>query len=210
MARFGGNLKRKEKINGRFGDALSAMYMAVCVLRKFDANGRKKEEEPVVEHALKEIFIKAQIAIDGLYQNLFGGFGRFILLPFSLWSRFNAFVLAASDNLGHKVVKDFIKNSPLRESLTEGIFVSKDKDDNLGRLEYAMQMQEKSQFVVDKIKNAIRNKTLPRKKVEDLIELAQEKSIISLGEKYLLKDAVAALLDAVQVDEYTLEEYKKL
>jgi hypothetical protein len=31
-----------------------------------------------------------------------------------------------------------------------------------------------------------------------------------LGEKYLLKDAVAALLDAVQVDEYTLEEYKKL
>ncbi len=156
LARFGGNLKRKEKINGRFGDALSAMYMAVCVLRKFDANGRKKEDEAVVEHALKEIFTKAQTAIDGLYQNLFGCVGRFILYPFAMWARFNAFTCPADDNLGHAVVKNFIVNSKYRDSLTSGIYISDDKYDNLGRLEYAMKLKEESQFVIEKIRKAIR------------------------------------------------------
>lgn len=210
MARFGGNLKRKEKINGRFGDILSAMYMATCVLKKFDVEGRKKEDEAVVEHALKEILGKAQIAFDGLYQNLFGEIGKMILMPFALWSKFNSFTCPASDNLGHKVVKDFIKNSPYRDSLTNGIYVSKDRHDNLGRLEFAMKLQEESMEIVQKIKESIKNKDLPRKKVEDLVDLAYEKSIITLEEKNRLKETYEALLDAVQVDEYSLDEYMQI
>lgn len=210
LARFGGNLKRKEKINGRFGDVLSAMYLATCVLKKFDESGRKKEEIPVVEHALKEQLCKAQQAIDGLYQNLFGCCTRFILFPFAMWSRFNAFVCPADDTLDHKVVKNFIKNGELRDSLTSGIYVSKDPADNLGRVENALMLQEKAQFVADKIKAAMKNKTLPRGRVEDLAEVAKEKSVISTEEFNLLRDAQAAVLDAMQVDEYSLEEYKKI
>ena len=40
--------------------------------------------------------------------------------------------------------------------------------------------------------------------------MAQEKSIITLEEKHLLRDAQNAVLDAMQVDEYSLEEYKKI
>ena len=97
MARFGGNLKRKEKINGRFGDALSALYFATCILRKFKENGSPKSEEALVEHALKEQFCKAQYAIEGLYQNLFTGFVGIIFKPFALFARFNAFVCPAND-----------------------------------------------------------------------------------------------------------------
>ncbi len=175
LAKFGGNLKRKEKINGRFGDALSAMYMGVCILKKFDENGRKKEEIPLVEHAMKEQLGKAQVAIDGLYQNIFSGVGRFFLFPFSMWSRFNAFMCPATDALGHKVVKNLLKNGELRDSLTDGIFVSKDKTDNLGRIENAMLLNEKAAPVFEKIKTAIKNKTLPRGRVEDLIEEAKAK-----------------------------------
>lgn len=210
LARFGGNLKRKEKINGRFGDALSAMYMAVSVLKKFNENGRKKEDEAVVEHALKEILGKAQIAIDGLYQNLFESCAKIILLPFAFWSNFNKFSCPATDRLGHKVVKNFLKNGAFRDSITEGIFVSSDKNNNLGRLENALKLQEKSEIALEKIKNAIRNKTLPRKRIEDLIEIACKENIITLEDKYLLQDAASAVLDAMQVDEYLLEDYKKL
>lgn len=210
LARFGGNLKRKEKINGRFGDVLSAMYLGVCILKKFDENGRKKEEAPLVEHAMKEQLGKAQNAIDGLYQNLFGCCGKWILFPFAIWSRFNAFSCPANDLLDHKVVKNFIKNGELRESLTEGIFVSDDKNDNLGRLENAMRLNEKSEKIREKIKSAIKAKVLPRKRLEDLIELAHEKSVINLEETHLLQAAQAAVLDAMQVDEYSLEEYKKI
>ena len=210
IARFGGNLKRKEKINGRFGDALSAMYLGVCILKKFDENGRKKEEIPLVEHAMKEQLGKAQIAIEGLYQNLFGSIGKIFIFPFAMWARFNSFSCPASDALQHKVVKNLIKNGPFRESLTEGIFVSKDKNDNLGRIENALMLHEKSQSAFDKIKAAIKAQTLPRKHAQDLIEMAFEKSVITSEEKNLMQEASAAVLDAMQVDEYSLEEYKKI
>jgi len=210
IARFGGNLKRKEKINGRFGDALSAMYLGVCILKKFDENGRKEEEIPLVEHAMKEQLGKAQIAIEGLYQNLFGSIGKILIFPFAIWARFNSFSCPASDNLQHKVVKDFIKNGSFRESLTEGIYISKDKNDNLGRIENALMLHEKSQSAFDKIRAAIKAKTLPRKHAQDLIEMAFEKSVITSEEKNLMQEAESAVLDAMEVDEYSLEEYKKI
>lgn len=210
LARFGGNLKRKEKLNGRFGDALSAMYISTSILRKFIENGKKAEELEVAKHAIKEQLGKAQIAFDGIYQNLFGCVAKIILCPFIFWSRINIFCKPACDELGHKVVKNMLKNCHFRDCLTKGIFVSADKNDNLGRLEYAMNLQEKSQAAAEKIKVAIRAKLLPAKRLEDLIELAFTQGIIAIAEKNLLADAQAATLDALQVDEYSLDDHKKL
>jgi len=210
MARFGGNLKRKEKLNGRFGDALSAMYFATCILRKFKENGAPKFEEAIAEHALKEQFCKAQYAIEGLYQNLFTGIFGIFLKPFALFARFNAFVCPANDSLGHKVVKSITKNGEERESLTRGIFVSKDKNDNLGRLENAMLLQENSEEIIHKIKVAIKENKLPKKSLRNNIDEALEKYIISAEEKKQLNEMFEACYDAILVDEYTLEEYKNL
>lgn len=217
---YGGNLKRKEKINGRFGDVLSAMYMASCVLKKFEEDGRKKLQIPIVEYAMKDLFNQMQLAFDGLYQNIFGGSKNFIakifspiywiFLPFSIWAKFNIFTSPANDNLSHKVVKDFIKNGKLRDSLTEGTFIPHDKFEALGRLENAMILQEQTQEISNKIKNAIRNKTLPKGRVEDVIDLAREKSVITTEEYHKLQESIYATLDAVQVDEYSLEDYKKI
>ncbi len=210
MARFGGNLKRKEKLNGRFGDALSAMYFATCILRKFKENGAPKSEEAIVEHALKEQFCKAQHAIEGLYQNLFTGFFGIFFKPFALFARFNAFVCPANDALGHKVVKLITKNGEERESLTKGIFVSKDKNDNLGRLENAMLLQENCEEIIHKIKIAVKENKLAKKSLRNNIDEALEKYIISAEEKKLLNDMFEACYDAILVDEYTLDEYKNL
>lgn len=210
MASFGGNLKRKEKINGRFGDVLSAMYLATSVLKKFQENGCKKEEEPIVEHAIKEQLVKAQHAIEGLYQNLFGCYAKAFIWPFAMWARFNAFTCPSDDKLDHKVVKNFIKNGDFRDSLTNGIFASKDPQDNLGRIENALMLHEKTAEAAEKIKTAIKSKTLPRGRVEDLAEIAKEKSIITSAEFDIIKTAQTAVLDAMQVDEYSLEDYKKI
>ena len=210
MARFGGNLKRKEKLNGRFGDALSAMYFATCILRKFKENGAPKFEEAIVQHALKEQFCKAQHAIEGLYQNLFTGIFGIFLKPFALFARFNAFACPANDALGHKVVKLITKNGEERESLTKGIFVSKDKNDNLGRLENAMLLQENCEEIIHKIKIAVKENKLAKKSLRNNIDEALEKYIISAEEKKLLNDMFEACYDAILVDEYTLEEYKNL
>ena len=210
MARFGGNLKRKEKLNGRFGDILSALYISVCIIKKFEENGSRKDEEAIIEYALKEQFIKVQIAFDGIYQNMFGPVAKIILAPFIYWSKINVFASSPSDDLEHKIVKNFIKNSDFRQNISAGIFVSGDKKDNLGRLENALKLYESSLQAVEKVKNAIKQGTLPKKRIEDLIDLACEKSIINSSEKALIKESLDTILDAMEVDEYSLEEYKKI
>jgi acyl-CoA dehydrogenase len=210
LAKFGGNLKRKEKINGRFGDALSAMYFATCILKKYQEGTKEKDELAIAEHALREQFGKAQIAIEGLYQNLFGGVGKIITWPFALFASLNKFTCPASDDLGHKVVRNLIRNSNIRNSLTDGIFIPQDKKDALGRLENALKLHEESFDALEKIKLAIKAKLLPRQKADDLVEEAFAKGVINLEEKHLILDAKSAMLDAVQVDEYSLEEYKEI
>lgn len=210
IARFGGNLKRKEKLNGRFGDILSALYMASAILKKFKDNGCQDYEKPVLEHAMKELFEKTQTAFMGIYQNMFGNFAKILIFPFTMWARFNAFTCPASDKLGHKVVKDLIKNSSYRQLLTEGIFINNDKNDNLGRLEHALKLNEDNAKIIKKIKLAIKNKTIPSKRVEDLLDIAHVKSVITLEELNLLNETFEAMLDCVKVDEYSLEDYKKI
>jgi acyl-CoA dehydrogenase len=210
LARFGGNLKRKEKLNGRFGDVLSAMYICTSILKKYVENGKKPEEALVAKHAIKEQLTKAQNAIDGIYQNMFGFVTKLVLFPFIFWARFNRFASAASDNLGHAIVRNMLKTGQYRNEATKGVFVSNDKNDNLGRLEHAMILQEKAQRAYEKIKFAIRAKELPAKRVEDLIDLAFTKSLISIEERHLLLDSTSATLDAMQVDEYSLEDYKNI
>src|SRR5262249_7755714 len=48
MGMLGGTLKFREKITGRYADILSWMYLSTCVLRRFEAEGRRKEDLPFV------------------------------------------------------------------------------------------------------------------------------------------------------------------
>ncbi len=215
LAKFGGNLKRKEKLNGRFGDALSAMYLAVAVLKKYDYDGRNIQEQDVVEMALKELMSSAQIAIEGIYENLFSGVYKKIFFIFSLWSRVNQFSCPIDDNLTHRVAKKLIADDDyLRNKIGEGIFVSKDKNDNLGRLENCLELYRKSKDARSKIELAIKNQDLPNQQRDTLnyiklLELAVAKNIISFAEKSLLEEYFNADIDAMEVDEYTIEEYNK-
>ena len=202
LARFGGNLKVKEKLNGRFGDVLSAMYLATSILKKYDENGRKKDEEAIVEYAIKEQFAKAQSAIEGIYTNLFGTIGKILLFPIISWVRFNAFTCPAPDSLDKKISSEIIKNSQIRDNLTHNIFINDDPKDNLGRIENALKLYEESKEIFNKIKTAIKNQELPKKRPESLIEEAFDKKIITLKEKHKITDASKAIVDAMEVDDY--------
>jgi acyl-CoA dehydrogenase len=112
--------------------------------------------------------------------------------------------------LGHEVAKNFIKNSDVRNEVTSGVFIPQNKSDTLGRLENALALHEKSLAALDKIKVGIKAGILPRKRPGDLVEEAFEHEIINLEDKHLILDAATAMLDVVQVDEYSLEEIKKI
>jgi acyl-CoA dehydrogenase len=210
MAKFGGNLKRKEKINGRFGDVISAMYIATSILRKFKENNCPDSEKPIVEYALNEQLSKAQYAIEGLYQNLFTGFLGIILKPITLFVRFNAFVCPSSDKLSSIISHSICFDGELRNNLTAGTFVNNDQFDNLGRIENAFKLKQNCEPIVKKIKLAVKDKKLPKNSLIDNIDPAFNLHIITLDEKKSLLEMLEACYDAILVDEYTLDNYKKI
>ncbi len=210
IAKYGGNLKRKEKLNGRFGDALSANYMICAILRKFEENGFNKDEEEVAEYAIKEHLVNAQNAINGIFENMFSGFSKIIMSPFAFFSRVNIFCQNPSDDLQHKIVKKATRQGYLRNHISAGIYLSQDPQDNIGRIENAYNLYYESLELVEKIKVAISSKKLPKKRIEDLYDEAFEINIINLKEKNQLQDMSNAILDAMEVDEYSLEDYDKI
>ena len=209
MATQGGGLKTKEKLTGRFADVLSWMYMATAILSRFEAEGRKKEDLPLVRFSMEVAFSEMQKGFDGILQNiqipgLSWIFSR-VLLP---WSRFNTFGSYPSDELGHKVVASFLKPSAFRDRHTKGAYIPTDaKVDHVARLDLAFVKTIEAAGVEKKIKKAIKAKTLPKKNIKSLLDEAVSKNVITAAEKGLLAEAEALRWDAIQVDDFTQEQY---
>lgn len=208
MGALGGTLKFREKITGRFADILAWMYIGTATLRRYEADGRKEEDLVYVHYVLKTAFVEIQKAFDGIYDNIkVPGLRWFFKGWLGAWSRINSMGSQASDGLGSRVVQTVLQKSEQRMRLVEGIYIPKDRNEQVGRLEYAMEVVLKAEVAEKKIRKAIKSKTLPKKKVSELLDEALSKSIISKEELELMKEAVQVRYDAIQVDDFSQDEY---
>ena len=210
MGTLGGDLKRKEKLTGRFADILSWMYLGNAVLARFENEGRLKEDEPFMRWAMEHALQQIQVSFDGIYENFeVPGLSAVLSGPMALWSRANPLSTGPSDYLGHKVAQAMQVPGPQRDRHTSGLFVSDDPTDALGRLENALRLVHEAGPVERKIKDAIKAKQRPRIRGKKLVEMAAEKGIITRDEAQQIARAEAARTDAIQVDAFTLEEYMR-
>src|SRR5436190_17214383 len=69
MMAMGGALKRKEKISGRLGDVLSMMYLVSATLKRYEDDGRLREDLPLVRWVVRDALYHAQQAIDQVLSN---------------------------------------------------------------------------------------------------------------------------------------------
>ncbi|MGR3466714.1 MAG: acyl-CoA dehydrogenase [Shimia sp.] len=67
---LGGALKRKEMISGRMGDILAEMYLLSATLKRWQDDGRPKEDLPLLNFAAARSFKAIRIAMDDVLQNL--------------------------------------------------------------------------------------------------------------------------------------------
>lgn len=208
MASLGGALKAKEKITGRYADILSYMYMASAVLRRYEAEGRRKEDLPFVHYSMKYLFTGIQQAFDGIFANLKVPFVGFLFKgPIRAWASMNSLGEDISDSLSKKVTSLVLADTEQRDRLTEGIFIPQDPQEALGRQERAYKLVKKAEETERKIRKAVKAKILPKKRAANLVDLAYEKGVINDEEKKVLVESVAAVWDAIQVDDFTEEEY---
>ena len=209
MGTLGGDLKRKEKLTGRFADVFSWMYLAAAVVRRFEAEGRRREDLAFFHWSMRHALSRIQDGFDGLFENLkvpaltwlFRG-------PIAAWSRLNRLAAEPSDALGSRVARALQVPGEQRDRLAaRGIYVPADRATAVGRLENAFVLAYQAEDVVKKLKLAIKSRQLPKAPPLELVDDAVEKGILTTEDRELLKVAEAARDDAVQVDSFTLEEY---
>jgi len=208
MGTLGGSLKMKEKITGRFADIFANMYMATCVLRKYEADGRREEDLPFVHYFLKLCLAEIQKGFDGIFDNLkIPGLRWFFKGWLGSWSRINSIGSQASDGWSHAIASAMLKDGSMRERLTAGIYLPMSRNEQIGRLEYAMKVVLKTDEAEKKIRKAIKTGVIPKAKGAAAWDSALNKNVITKDELDLLKEAATVRLDAVQVDDYSETEY---
>jgi len=207
MGLLGGQLKMKEKLTGRFADVLSWMFIAVSVIKRYEEEGRRPEDKAFLDYSMAVSFHRIQDAFDGIFGNMdVPGLYWFFKGPIRWWSRLNFYGLAPTDRLTHKVSASLLDNQSLRDRLTDGIYISKDPNEALGRLERAYATIKEAEAVEKKIRKGIKAKTL-KKKSKTLLEDALKASVINQSEFDLIQRAEALRYDAIQVDDFTEEQY---
>ncbi len=208
MGTLGGDLKRKEKLTGRFADVFSWMYLATAVLKRFEAEGRRKEDLPFFHWSMQHALAQIQAGFDGLFENFeVPGLTWLFRGPIAAWSRLNRLAAAPSDALGSRVAKALQVPGEQRDRMMKTLYVPTDRTTAVGRLEHAFVLAFEAEAVIKKLKRAIKSRQLPKAPPLVLVDEAVEKGILTADDRELLKLAEAARDDAVQVDSFTLEEY---
>lgn len=208
MGTLGGKLKEKQKITGRFADIMAMMYMATSVLRRFEAEGRQKEDLPLVHYNLKLFMAEIQKAFDGIFDNLkVPGLRWFLKGWIGAWSRINSIGSQASDGWSHEISTRVLYNEEVRNRLTVGIFMPKKEGEQLHRLENARRIVIQAETVEAKMRKAVKSGAVPKAKGMALYESCKSKGIINDQEFNLLKEVDKVRLDAVTVDDFSEQEY---
>ena len=210
MGLLGGKLKFKEKITGRFADIFSWLYIGTSVLRRYQAEGYQKEDLPLVHYSMQLAFYNIQKAFEGIYANFDVPLIGWVFKGPMLWfSSFNSFGSEPSDKLGHEVCSLVLKDTKSRDRITEGAYLPLDNpEEQLGRLEAAFLSTLKAEAAERKIRKAVRKKILPKKRVKFLVDDAVAKNVITAEEAEEIKRSQALRLDAIQVDDFTEEEFR--
>jgi acyl-CoA dehydrogenase len=205
---FGGTLKRREKLTGRFADILTWMYLATATLRRFEAEGRQPEDLPFVHWAMQYAFAQMQSAFEGIFQNFsLPVLGTLFAGPVTWWWRLNPIGSLPNDKLGSEVAHKLQTPGQIRDRLTAGIHIPTSSEEALGRLEKAFILLSQAEPLLKTIKNASHTGKLPQQKPDELISAALKAGVISNKDVDLICEAEFARNDAIQVDSFTLEEY---
>jgi acyl-CoA dehydrogenase len=208
MGSLGGTLKARQMITGRFADILSWMYICTSVLRRFEAEGRKKEDLPFVHYSMNHGLYEIQKSFDGIFANLqVPGLSWFFKYVVRVWSNVNAFAGEADDRHVHKIASLILADTDQRIRHTEGIFVPKNTVEQLGKLEEAFKVVKRAEATEKKMRQAVRDRQIPKAKGRALTEAALVKGLITKEEYQDVLRADELRTEAIQVDSFSQDDY---
>jgi acyl-CoA dehydrogenase len=200
---LGGSLKRKEKISGRFADALSYMFYTSAILKKFEDDGRPRADLPLVEYSAKFCLYQIQKSLDEILRNfpskIVGLIVRLMIFPLGLSLRL------PNDSLGHRAAAILLKPGEARDRLTRGIYVSHDAEDITGCLEDALEKIIQAEVIEKRLRAHDLHRPVLMSDDVWMEQLVQQ-GHLSVEDVEKIKAAALATRAVIMVDEFTAEQ----
>ncbi|MGE3165404.1 MAG: acyl-CoA dehydrogenase [Planctomycetota bacterium] len=200
MGILGGALKRKEKISGRFADALGWMYLCTATIKRFHDAGQPRAEAPMMRWACEHALFEIQQALLGVLEN-------FPVRPVAWALRRVCFPLGArckrpSDALGARVARGVLQDAELLDRLTGDIYVPPADEVGLGMLNATAPRARAARETRKKLTDAVKAGSLEKRPRSTLAQRGCDAGVITAEELQQLEAALAACLDAIQVDAF--------
>ncbi|MGY3447454.1 acyl-CoA dehydrogenase [Bradyrhizobium sp. USDA 4473] len=197
---LGGALKRKEMLSARFGDILSELYLLSAALKRWQDEGRQKEDLPALEWCMASGFKTIENRFAEILANLpnrpVAWLLKFLIQPFG------ARVIGPSDRVVHLCAQLVLSPSAARDRLTPDLAFVED-DGGIARLEKAFRLVTEAEDAAKQLRAA---------RLHDWKE-AVKKGVITEADGEKLAAAHAAVAKVIEVDDFAPEElspiYKK-
>jgi acyl-CoA dehydrogenase len=203
---LGGALKRRERVSGLFADVLSNLYLCSCVLKHYQDQGCPRDDAPLLDWACQHSIYQAQ-------QTLRAVFWKLPLRPLAWLLRGLVFPLGKAyappgDKLIHQTASLLLADAPVRDRLTHGIYINSQAGDATGRIEIAFKAVLAAAPAIAKIRDAQKQKHLPKGDPFKLSNEALGLGIITDDEAGLCVLAEQAGLAAIAVDDFSAGELR--
>ena len=198
MLTLGGALKRKEMLSARFGDILSELYLSSAALKRWNDEGRQKDDFPLLAWCMELSFSTIETRFDEIIANFpvrpVAWFLRFLIQPFGPRRR------GPSDRVTDACAEIITNPSAARDRVTVDLFHPAETDaqhaNGVALLERAFSATVAVQPIRDRMHTA---------RVRD-IEQAVKQRTITAEEAAQLKAAAEAVAAAIAVDDFAPEE----
>ncbi|UGA44839.1 acyl-CoA dehydrogenase [Bradyrhizobium quebecense] len=197
---LGGALKRKEMLSARFGDILSELYLLSAALKRWQDEGRQKEDLPALQWCMASGFKTIENRFAEILANLpnrpVAWMLKFLIQPFG------ARVTGPSDSVVHFCAQLVLSPSAARDRLTPDLAFVED-DGGIARLEKAFRLVTESEDAAKQLRAA---------RLHDWKE-AVKKGVITEADGEKLAAAHEAVAKVIEVDDFAPEAlspiYKK-
>jgi acyl-CoA dehydrogenase len=186
---LGGALKRKEMLSARFGDILSELYLLSAALKRWQDEGRQKEDIPALEWCMASGFKTIENRFAEIFANLpnrpVAWLLKFLIQPFG------ARVTGPSDRIVHLCAQLVLSPSAARDRLTPDLAFVED-DGGIARLEKAFRLVTEAEDAAKQLRAA---------RLHDWRE-AVKKGVITEADGEKLAAAHDAVAKIIEVDDF--------
>ncbi|WP_217511061.1 acyl-CoA dehydrogenase [Vibrio metschnikovii] len=202
MLTLGGELKRKEMISARLGDALSFLYMGSAVLKRYEDEGRQQTDLDYVHYAMQHCLHHAAKALSDTYRNYpikaVGGLLKGLIFP--LGNHYQA----PSDTLTVKIAESLMTPGAHRDRLTHLCYIGKDEDDSVGLMESAFLAMYSVKGLERQMNKAVKEGKVARKgPLTERLAQAKAAGVLTDNEVEAILAADKLRSKAIQVDHFS-------